>query len=183
VPLTFRVSQDEKKWLDRIIQDLAAGKNVVVVSMLAKVLDRIRDRVMSHHALRLADTDILIHKALSGVETTALLKNVAENWKVRLLMYSPTVEAGVNFDKSLVPYQVPLHVQDEHDGSGGLAGNAAGAKNGERVDSLLRPVVHLRDARLCARNPGHATLHSGSAGEQIACGALLFQVTRLMWST
>ncbi|GAQ93134.1 hypothetical protein KFL_013180020 [Klebsormidium nitens] len=98
VPLTFRVGQDEKKWLDRIVEDLAAGKNVVVVSMSAKVLNRIRDRVTSDLALRLADADILIHKALSGGETTALLKNVAENWKVRLLMYSPTVEAGVNFD-------------------------------------------------------------------------------------
>ncbi|GAQ86434.1 hypothetical protein KFL_002890010 [Klebsormidium nitens] len=100
VPLTFRIGLDEKKWLDRIVADLAAGKNVVVVSMSAKVLDRIRDQVMSRHSLGLADTDILIHKALSGGETTALLRNVAENWKVRLLMYSPTVEAGVNFDVS-----------------------------------------------------------------------------------
>ncbi|GAQ93480.1 hypothetical protein KFL_015670010, partial [Klebsormidium nitens] len=98
VPLTFRIGPDEKTWLDRIVADLAAGKNVVVVSMSAKVLDRIRDQVMSRHSLVLADTEILIHKALSGGETTALLKNVAENWKVRLLMYSPTVEAGVNFD-------------------------------------------------------------------------------------
>lgn len=99
VPLTFRVSQDETKWLDRIIQDLAAGKNVVVVSMSARVLDRIQDRVTSQHTLGLAATDILIHRALSSGDTTALLKNVAENWKVRLLMYSPTVEAGVNFDQ------------------------------------------------------------------------------------
>ncbi|GAQ91962.1 hypothetical protein KFL_008920010, partial [Klebsormidium nitens] len=98
VPLTFCVGLDEKKWLDRIVADLAAGKNVVVVSMSARVLDRIRDRVMLNNSLGLADADILIHRALSGGDTTALLKNVAENWKVRLLMYSPSIEAGVNFD-------------------------------------------------------------------------------------
>jgi hypothetical protein len=99
VPLTFRVCQDEKKWLDRIVADLAAGKNVVVVSMSARVLDCKRDRVTTEPALALADWDILIHKALSGGNNTALLRNVAENWKVRLLMYSPTIEAGVNFDE------------------------------------------------------------------------------------
>ncbi|GAQ92441.1 hypothetical protein KFL_010140010 [Klebsormidium nitens] len=99
VPLTFLVCQDEEKWLARIVADLEAGKNVVVVSMSARVLDRIRDRVTKHRGLGLADGDILIHKALSGGDNTALLRNVAVNWKVRLLMYSPTVEAGVNFDE------------------------------------------------------------------------------------
>ncbi|GAQ92245.1 hypothetical protein KFL_009560010, partial [Klebsormidium nitens] len=97
VPLTFRVCQDERAWLERIVSDLAAGKNVVVVSMSAKVLERIQDRVITQ--ISLTESDILIHKALSGGDNTALLRNVAVNWKVRLLMYSPTVEAGVNFDE------------------------------------------------------------------------------------
>jgi hypothetical protein len=34
---------------------------------------------MTEPALALADGDILIHKALSGGDNTALLRNVAEN--------------------------------------------------------------------------------------------------------
>ncbi|GAQ86527.1 hypothetical protein KFL_002940130 [Klebsormidium nitens] len=102
VPLTFRVCQEEALWLDRIVRDLSSGKNVVVVSMSARVLDRIRDRVLSgggRHSLGLEEGDILMHRAMSGGDNTALLENVNVNWKVRLLMYSPSVEAGVNFDE------------------------------------------------------------------------------------
>lgn len=67
--------------------------------MAARVLERIQDRVITQTSLGLTESDILIHKALSGGENTALLRNVAVNWKIRLLMYSPTVKAGVNFDE------------------------------------------------------------------------------------
>lgn len=97
--MTFCFGQNEKVWLERIVHDLAEGKNVVVVSMSARVLDRIRERVLEQRSLGVADTDILMHKAMSGGDNTALLENVMVNWKVLLLMYSPTVEAGVNFDE------------------------------------------------------------------------------------
>ncbi|GAQ91659.1 hypothetical protein KFL_008280010, partial [Klebsormidium nitens] len=62
VPLTFRVCQDERAWLERIVSDLAAGKNVVVVSMSARVLERIQDRVITQTSLGLTESDILIHR-------------------------------------------------------------------------------------------------------------------------
>ncbi|GAQ92284.1 hypothetical protein KFL_009660020 [Klebsormidium nitens] len=76
VPLTFQVGKDEVRWLDRIVDDLSANKNVVVVSMSARILDRIRDRVTSQgvqDTLGLdPDRNILIHRAMSGGDNVEL---------------------------------------------------------------------------------------------------------------
>jgi hypothetical protein len=78
-----------------IIADLQAGLNVVGIFMSTKALYRLQTRILEKGIL--LEADIVVHTALSSSENMALLDDVETKWKVRLLMYSPTVEAAVNF--------------------------------------------------------------------------------------
>jgi hypothetical protein len=96
VPQTYRVCSDANAWQAQLLEDLRQGRNVAVASMSSNAINSIRERVLELGLLE--ERDILVHTALSSGDDMRKLENVGMHWKVRLLMYSPSIEAGVNFD-------------------------------------------------------------------------------------
>lgn len=89
--LNFQFCKSKVMFDDAIESDLKQDKNVALISMSATLAKQYHDRFVE-------DYNIKMHISKSGDEHKEALKNVAEEWKVDLLIYSPTVEAGVNFN-------------------------------------------------------------------------------------
>ena len=91
---TYRFSNDEATWSGQVVADLAAGLNVVVVSLSA-------ERAMAVHAAGVAVVGAeccLIHTSKTGDELKKELADVGALWsRFRLVVYSPTIAAGVDF--------------------------------------------------------------------------------------
>ena len=91
---TYRFSNDEATWSGQVVADLAAGLNVVVVSLSA-------ERAMAVHAAGVAVVgaeSCLIHTSKTGDELKKELADVGALWsRFRLVVYSPTIAAGVDF--------------------------------------------------------------------------------------
>lgn len=94
---TFRFSNDRAAWTDRVLEDLAAGCNVVVVSLSTETLYKVAEAVSSRFR-DAAALPVLMHTSKTGDEVKKELRDVDALWsRYRLVMYSPTIEAGVDF--------------------------------------------------------------------------------------
>lgn len=77
---------------DKMIDnDIKAGKNVVIMSMSSNLAKNYRKKY------DYLDPKPILHCADTAKDNKIILKNVNEEWKTRLLIYSPTVESGVDF--------------------------------------------------------------------------------------
>ena len=95
---TYWVNEHVKPWLSRIVADLRAGKNVVVASMSTEALNDVRTSALEAGVV--TDDDILIHTSKTDDNVKRQLVNVDELWsQYRLVMYSPTIEAGVDMSR------------------------------------------------------------------------------------
>ena len=95
-PRKFIIDEDYSNFKSKIHDDLEKNKKIVVVSMSSNKCDRLK---IETEMLFGEDKKILVYTGSSGDETKADFKNVVESWsKCDLLIYSPTCEAGVNFD-------------------------------------------------------------------------------------
>ena len=75
---------------------LDANKNIVIPTMSAGYANQIYTTIKD----RYPDLNILIYTSASGGEDKMKLKNVDELWRdANVLIYSPTISAGVSFDK------------------------------------------------------------------------------------
>lgn len=93
---TFLFTNNEADWTASIIEDLTKGRNVVVCSLSIIHLDRLRVAVVESEVL--AEDEMLIYTSMSDSSMTDTLNNVQQAWSVRLLMYSPSIEAGVDYN-------------------------------------------------------------------------------------
>jgi hypothetical protein len=93
-PRTFAVSNDKAAWRSQILDDLAAGLNVVVVSLSSEMAMEI-DKA----AKEVIDADkCLIHTSKTGDAVKRQLVDVDALWtRHQLVVYSPTIAAGVDF--------------------------------------------------------------------------------------
>jgi hypothetical protein len=93
-PRTFAVSNDAARWQAQIVADLAAGLNVVVVSLSA-------EKAMSVHAaaaMEVGEAACVLHSSKTGDELKRQLADVDALWtKYRAVVYTPTIAAGVDF--------------------------------------------------------------------------------------
>jgi hypothetical protein len=93
-PRTFDVSNDNERWLGQIRDDLADGKNVVVVSLSS-------DKALAVHeeALKTLSPDrCVVHTSKTGDDVKKMLTDVDGFWSTKqLVVYSPTIAAGVDF--------------------------------------------------------------------------------------
>jgi len=91
----FNITDDYNLYLGSIKKDILNGLKIVIVSMSSKKCNDLRDFIISVKK----DLNILVYTGSSSDYLKNELKNVLENWqKADVLIYSPTIEAGVNFD-------------------------------------------------------------------------------------
>lgn len=94
---TFRVSNNEKDWIQRIIEDLRNGRPVVVASLstekIRALLDAIRREIPG-----LDKNLIIVHTRMQSDAIKKMLVDVDKLWFGKLLViFSPTIESGCDF--------------------------------------------------------------------------------------
>lgn len=93
----FYITQDDNKFNESIFEALANNEKIVIVSQTASFCEKIKNDIK----LKNKELKVSIYTGgSSDKEKKEDLKNVIENWvQLDVLIYSPTIEAGVNFDK------------------------------------------------------------------------------------
>lgn len=93
---TFKITEDRNKFIETIDADLDKNKKVVIVSMASTQCDTFSNRLTEKYPKK----KILSYTGSSSDSTKKDFNNVDEIWaEADVLIYSPTCEAGVNFDK------------------------------------------------------------------------------------
>jgi hypothetical protein len=94
---SFIIMTNKEVYYKKIIHDIQYNKKVVIVSMSSTQCDKI----MEDENFKVAFTNkkVLVYTGSSGDNTKDDLKDVKTNWAdCDVLIYSPTIESGVNFD-------------------------------------------------------------------------------------
>ena len=92
----FKVMEEPTKYFELIKKDLTENKKIVIVSMSATACDTYKKKIN----IEFPTKSILVYTGNSGDKTKNDFKNVLNVWdKCDVLIYSPTCESGVNFDK------------------------------------------------------------------------------------
>jgi hypothetical protein len=95
-PRTFEFTNHENAWRARIADDLLKGRNVVVASLSTQLIYKVRQNALDSAGID--ESDILVHTSKSGDDIKKALVDVDSLWtKYRLVLYSPTISAGVDF--------------------------------------------------------------------------------------
>jgi len=95
-PRTFVFSNDQERWFGSIVRDLGSGKNVAVVTMSTETGYKLVQQIAEKGTI--SEEDIVMHTSKSDDRMKEGLRNVTSFWRKRLLIYSPTIEAGVDFN-------------------------------------------------------------------------------------
>lgn len=92
---SFIIDTDKNVFIKSISDDLHRDKKVVIASMSSKQCSEIETKIKSEHP----DKTILIYTGQTDDANKEDLKDVKTKWATAdLLLYSPTIESGVNFD-------------------------------------------------------------------------------------
>jgi hypothetical protein len=91
---------DYHKFSDSIDDDLIKNKNLVIVTMSSKQGKIFYEKYKDKY-------DTIMHSSKTDDELKNNLKDVENNWKCRLLIYTPSVQSGVSFD---VPHFDQMYV-------------------------------------------------------------------------
>jgi hypothetical protein len=95
-PRTFVFTNDEASWVHKIVKALGAGKNVALASMSANALHKLKAYLLEEGIL--SEDQMLLIDSKSDDSVKAKLQDVNGYWVLfRLVMWSPAVEAGVDF--------------------------------------------------------------------------------------
>lgn len=95
---TFSFTNDEEGWVSRIVDDLASDKNVVVPCLSATKATALKQLIVEKGALE--EADIMLHTSLTDDSFKKELCDVDKFWsRYRLVIYSPTIAAGVDFSR------------------------------------------------------------------------------------
>jgi hypothetical protein len=93
----FKFSNDNPGWRAAIADDLAEGHNVVVCSLSSEMIERLRAWLLAADAIE--PGDLLVHSSKTGDEVKRQLADVNALWtRYRLVMFSPTIGAGIDFN-------------------------------------------------------------------------------------
>lgn len=92
----FKISEDKTYYYDQISKDLKNNKNIVIVSMSATACENYKEKITTDFP----NKKVLIYTGNSSDKDKEDFKDVLNIWdKCNVLIYSPTCESGVNFDK------------------------------------------------------------------------------------
>jgi hypothetical protein len=98
-PRTMVFTNDRQDWVAKLVQELAAGQNVAVASMSANMLHRLRKHLVEELKL-VGEDEVLLYDSAADDELKKRVRFVNTDWVTkRLVMWSPCIEAGVNFDR------------------------------------------------------------------------------------
>lgn len=90
----FIFTKDEKNFDQMMIDDLNNGKNIVIATMSSKAANDYYEMFKDKYGDK-----CMLYCATTSDDIKKQLKNVKENWSnLRILIYTPTIESGVNFD-------------------------------------------------------------------------------------
>eukprot|EP00891_Asterochloris_glomerata_P006759 jgi/Astpho2/6759/fgenesh1_pg.00102_%23_32_t len=93
-PRTYRWTRNEALLVQRIKEDLIAGKNVAVTSMASEFCHRLMRQLVDEGIL--TEEEIIMHTGMTDDKLREMLRDVDALWVLaRLLIYSPTIEAVV----------------------------------------------------------------------------------------
>ncbi len=93
---TFKITHQRNDFIETIDKDLDNDLKVVIVSMPSKQCDKFNERLTEKYP----NKKILVYTGSSSDTTKKDFNDVDNIWdKADVLIYSPTCEAGVNFDK------------------------------------------------------------------------------------
>lgn len=91
----FFITHDDNKFNNSIFDALNKNEKIVIVSQTASFCEKIKNEIK----LKYEELKVSIYTGGSSDLDKKDLKNVIENWALLdVLIYSPTIEAGVNFD-------------------------------------------------------------------------------------
>ena len=94
---TFVFTKNQEAWIQNIMADLRDEKNVVVISMAAGEAGKIRDALVEAGVVK--EDEILLHSSKEADIERKLLEDVESLWQMyRVVIYTPSVEAGTSFD-------------------------------------------------------------------------------------
>lgn len=93
-PRTFSFTNDDAAWRDQIQEDLAAGLNVVVVTLSSERAYEVGEAGES----AVGAERVVVHTSKTSDDVKRRLVDVDALWsQARLVVYSPTIAAGVDF--------------------------------------------------------------------------------------
>ena len=91
----FIIKTDTDDFYKNILNDISNNKKIVIVSMSSKKCSDMEELIKKEYPKK----KILIYTGKTDDSNKIDLKDVNENWtKCDVLIYSPTIESGVNFD-------------------------------------------------------------------------------------
>ncbi|WIA19268.1 hypothetical protein OEZ85_003903 [Tetradesmus obliquus] len=98
-PRTMVFTNDQQEWVEKLVQALAAGENVAVASMSSNMLHSLKQHLVTELAL-LKEDEVLLYDSAADDALKKRVQFVNSDWIIkRLVMWSPCIEAGVNFDQ------------------------------------------------------------------------------------
>lgn len=95
-PRIFEFSNHEAAWRARILEDVSNNLNVVVASLSTQMIYKMKQCLLRSE--KVEEGDLLVHTSKSGDDIKKQLVDVDGLWtKYRVVLYSPTISAGVDF--------------------------------------------------------------------------------------
>jgi hypothetical protein len=96
-PRLFKLTNNKEAWRDSLVEALRAGKNVALPSMSSGFMHTLHTYLVENGTL--AAHEILLYDAETDDVVKRRVQMVNQDWvNYRLVMWSPSVESGVNFD-------------------------------------------------------------------------------------
>lgn len=100
-PKNYIITDDKNEYSQQILQDIKNKKKIVIVSMSACECEYFKDLIEKFTEKEKPENkpNILLYTGQTDDNKKEDLKNVLKTWAdADVLLYSPTIEAGVNFD-------------------------------------------------------------------------------------
>jgi hypothetical protein len=92
----FLLSTNYDKRKFQISEDIKAQKNIVIICLSKTTLDDIYEHIIKNHK----DCKVIRYSSMTDDSQKQRLKDVNTYWKTfQVVMYSPTIEAGVDFNE------------------------------------------------------------------------------------
>jgi hypothetical protein len=92
----LQITSDRNHYENQIFESLSKGQNIVIPTMSAGYANQLHTDILQ----KFPGLNIKIYTSTCGGEEKKKLKNVDDEWKdANVLIYSPTISAGVSFDQ------------------------------------------------------------------------------------
>ena len=126
----YKFTNNKENFDKEIEKNLAKGKNVIIVSMSSTVADDYYQRYSKKYKC-------IIHTSKVDDKLKNELKNVNDFWiKYELIIYSPSVESGVNFDKEHI-YKIYIILSSNSTSPRGLLQMTSRCRKVENTEILV----------------------------------------------